>query len=251
MNLRSAGTAGVPDVSVILPVYLNRLQLPELHQRLGQTLGPISSHFELVFVDDCGNDGSLEWLESCQRQDPHTRLVALPENKGQHRAVLEGMRQSSGSTIVVMDADLQDPPEQIPILLEALGHRDAVVFARRHERYQSSLRHATGRFLKRLMRFIAGSRVPAGTGMFFAMSSRVARKVLELDDGAPLRYLPLLIDRTGSHLKAVEIEKDMRTDGVSAYTTRKRLSMGARAIEQALRWRLEKRRDAKVRPPRS
>jgi glycosyltransferase involved in cell wall biosynthesis len=226
---------GERRLSVVLPVYRNRACLPELHRRLSDALRPLSSDYELVFVDDAGGDGSAEWLRECRQRDPRVVLVELPRNGGQHRAVLAGLARSTGAAVVVMDADLQDPPEAIGRLVEALDRAGGVVFARRTSRHQSRGRHLTGRLFKRLLRRLSGSRVPAGTGMFFV----AARPVVDaaLASAADVRYVPLLLDATGAAMSAVDVVKSHRLDSPSAYTARRRLQLAAGAIRQALAMR--------------
>ncbi len=227
-------------LSIVLPIYLNRPHLPELYRRLTSTLSTAAGGYEIVFVDDKGPDDSLEWLRTCRAQDDRVALVEMPKNVGQHRAVLAGMQWSSGELVVVMDADLQDPPEAIPRLAVALGTGDGVVFARRVQRHQSRGRHLTGRLFKSFLRLLAGSRVPTGTGMFFVASRRVVQAAVALS--ADARYVPLLLDQTGAAMSAIEVVKELRCDSGSAYTARRRLTLALSAIRQAIAWRLAKRR---------
>jgi polyisoprenyl-phosphate glycosyltransferase len=228
------------QVSVVLPIYLNRMHLPELYGRLTATLSAGNDRYEIVFVDDQGPDGSLEWLRVCRDRDERVIVVEMPYNAGQHRAVLAGLQRTSGDRVVVMDADLQDPPEAIPQLIAALGSGDGVVFARRVARHQSRGRHLTGRLFKRLLRVIAGSRVPAGTGMFFVASRRVIEAVCAFPGDTS--YVPLALDQTDAAMTAIDIAKEMRSDDRSAYTPVRRLTLAAAAIRQAVRWRLARRR---------
>lgn len=226
-------------ISVVLPVYLNRPQLPELHARLKTALGPLTDPYELVFVDDKGGDGSLEWLRACRAGDPCVRVVEMPHNTGQHRAVLAGLAAARGEVVVVMDADLQDPPEALPDLVGALRPGVDVAFARRAARHQSRGRHVTGRLFKHFLRALAGSRIPAGTGMFFAASRPAVDAALALSAGA--RYVPLLFDQSGARMTAVEVVKESRSDSPSAYTAARRLRLAAGALRQALAWRRARR----------
>jgi glycosyltransferase involved in cell wall biosynthesis len=219
-------------VSVVLPVYQNRRQLPELHRRLTAVLREAGGGYELVFVDDAGGDGSLEWLRECRQKDDRVVLVEMPRNVGQHRAVLAGLARTAGDVVAVMDADLQDPPEAIPRLMAALDRDDTVVFARRTSRHQSRGRHLTGRLFKALLRRVARSRVPAGTGMFFVTSRRAAADVVARATLAP--YVPLLLDQGGARMTTIDVTKASREDGTSAYTARRRLALAAGAIRQAI-----------------
>jgi glycosyltransferase involved in cell wall biosynthesis len=226
-------------ISVVLPVYRNRAHLPELHRRLTEALRALTPDYELVFVDDAGRDGSIEWLRACRQRDDRVVLVEMPDNGGQHRAVLAGLARSTGEAVVVMDADLQDPPEAIGRLVEGLDRNGGVVFARRTSRHQSRARHLTGRLFKRLLRRLSGSRVPAGTGMFFAATRSAVDAAVTLAAGA--RYVPLLFDMTGAPMSAVDVVKSHRADNGSAYTARRRLELAAGAIRQALAMRRARR----------
>jgi glycosyltransferase involved in cell wall biosynthesis len=219
-------------ISVVLPVYGNRPHLPELHRRLTGALRALTPDYELVFVDDAGGDGSVEWLRGCRANDDHVVLVEMPQNGGQHRAVLAGLARITGDAVIVMDADLQDPPEDIGRLVDALDRQGGVVFARRTARYQSRGRHLTGRVFKRLLRRITRSRIPAGTGMFFAASRSVVDAAMP--SAAHARYVPLLLDETGAAMSAVDIEKPHRQDSRSAYTAGRRLRLALGAIRQAI-----------------
>jgi polyisoprenyl-phosphate glycosyltransferase len=227
-------------ISIVLPIYLNRSQLPELYRRLTATLSATGDRYEIIFVDDKGPDDSLEWLRECRANDERVIVVEMPHNVGQHRAVLAGMSRSSGELVVVMDADLQDPPEAIPRLSAALRTDEGVVFARRVARHQTRGRHLTGRLFKRFLRMVAGSRVPKGTGMFFVASRRVVDAAVALSSDA--RYVPMVLDHTGAAMTAIEVEKELRPDSRSAYTASRRLALALGAIRQAIAWRMARRR---------
>lgn len=222
-------------ISVVLPVYRNRPFLPELHDRLTTVVRTLADDYELIFVDDCGGDGSLEWLRECRQRDPHTVLVEQPQNGGQHRAVLAGLQRSGGDAVVTMDADLQDPPEAIATLVRHMQATGSVVFARRTSRHQSHGRHVTGRLFKRLLRRLSGSRIPAGTGMFFVAPRAAVDAAVVLAGNAP--YVPLLFDATGAPMRAVAVVKTYRVDTPSAYTVGRRIRLAVDAIRQALAMR--------------
>jgi polyisoprenyl-phosphate glycosyltransferase len=232
-------------MSVVLPVYRNRLQLPELHRRLTHVLAELTDRYELVFVDDAGQDGSLEWLRECRRVDNHIVLVEMPCNGGQHRAVAAGLRIARGDIVAVMDADLQDLPEALPRLVAALGPDVGAVFARRAARYQSRRRHLTGRLFKRLLRRMTASRVPAVTGMFFVTSRLALDAALAVREEP--RYVPLLFDHAGVTMTAVNVAKELRPDATSGYSAGRRLRLALDACRQALEWRRAQNRAARRR----
>ena len=226
----------------MLPVYLNRPDLPELYRRLTAVIGSLTDRYELVFVDDAAGDGSLEWLRACREGDPHVILVEMERNSGQHCAVRAGLMRASGDVVAVMDADLEDLPEDIPRLIQALGSADGVVFARRRARHQSWGPHMAGLLFKRFLRRVAGSRIPAGTGMFFVASRPVVEAATALATEAP--YVPLLLDQTGASMTAIDITKELRRNSPSAYSLKRRLQLALSAMRQAVAWRRAKRKQA-------
>jgi len=143
------------DVSVVVPCHNELETLPELHRRLAQTLDELGVSWELVVVDDMSTDGTRDLLRGLAQRDRRVRAVLLSRNFGLAHAHIAGLRNSSGTWTVVMDADLQDEPEVIPQLLELAGEGHDVVYAVRSSRGEG-----------RLMRF--------GTAAFYAIMSRVS-----------------------------------------------------------------------------
>lgn len=235
----AGATCADARIAVVLPVFKNRPHLPELYSRLTRVLEGLGADYVLRFVDDAGGDGSLAWLRQAAERDDRVRVIAMEQNVGQHAAVVAGLRGSDADIDIVMDADLQDPPEYIPRLLEELRLSGATVMARRTDSYQTAGRHLTGRVFKALLRRIAGG-IPAGTGMYLAMPAAARQRVLESD--VPRPYLPLLLAATGIPIHTVNVPKSRRSDDSSAYTPTRRLRMGVRALGQALRWRLRRKR---------
>jgi glycosyltransferase involved in cell wall biosynthesis len=223
-----------PEVSVVLPVYRTRDALPELHRRLSNVLERDHDSWELVFVDDGSPDGAFQDLERIAEEDPHVSVVRLPRNGGQHRAVLAGLAAARGRVFVVMDADLQDPPEAIPMLLEGLGRGYAAVFAGRRGRYESAGRLLTSRALKRTLHLLTG--VPPDAGLFVVMDARMRARLLEFRVRRP--FLVAMMGATGLRLESIPVQRAPRPHGRSAYSSLERIRAGAAAAWWALGWRL-------------
>ena len=219
-------------ISVVLPVYRNEESLAELHGRLTAVLA--DEEHELVFVVDGSPDGSKEALERLARRDPSVHVLALPRNRGQQRAILDGLAAARGDAVVVMDADLQDPPEAIPALRAASGGFEAV-FAGRRGLYESPGRLTTSRFFKRLNHLLCG--VPVDAGAFVLMQRRMVDAVLGLRGPAPV--LTSMIGLTGLPTASVPVERAPRARGHSAYTASGRLRAGLRGVAWGLLWRFE------------
>lgn len=217
-------------ISVVVPVYLNEESLVELHARLTSVLAVEDR--ELVFVVDASPDGSRALLEELAARDATVRVAALERNVGQQRAILHGLALSQGKVVVVMDADLQDPPEAIPTLLAA-SSRAAAVFAGRRGEYESRGRLATSRLFKRVNHLLCG--VPADAGAFVLMSRPVVECVLGLRGPPPV--LTSMIGLAGLPTVSVPVERAPRPEGRSAYTAGDRVRAGLRGVAWGVLWR--------------
>ncbi len=233
---RSAAAA--PPVSVVVPVYRNAETLEELHRRLDAALGAAGVDFELVFVEDACPAGSLAVLRRLEALDPRVGVLPLPRNVGQHAAVLRGLARARGRAVVVMDADLQDPPDAVPALLARLAQGPAAVFAGRRGRYESLGRLATSRLFKRALHVLLG--LPADAGMFVAMDRRMVERVLAMDASRP--FVVAMIGCAGLPLDSLPVARAPRPSGRSAYRSWRRLAVGVFAMSWAFGYRLRARR---------
>jgi len=221
-------------LSVVLPVYKTRVFLPELHRRLGAVMDHLGVDGEMIFVDDACPEDSWKDLAGLACWDPRVRALRLASNVGQQRAVLEGLRHARSDVVVVMDADLQDPPEAIPELIARLDAGTAGVFAARAGDYESGGRLMTSRLFKWTVTRLTGA--PRGAGLFVALRRPL---VSHLVAHAPARpHLVAMISCADFPLAAVPVVRDLRTSGRSAYSARKRLRAGTSAFWLLLRTRL-------------
>src|SRR5258708_5275679 len=162
-------------VSVVVPVYGCSGTLPLLHERLSRVLPALAGDYEIVYVDDRARDGSWRILRELAERDEHVIACQLSRNFGQQIAIAAGLEQCNGDYVVVMDCDLQDPPEIIEKLLAtALGGFD-IVFAKRKSAYRSPIRGLAGRQYFRLLSFLSGSRFDEELGGFSILSRQVAK----------------------------------------------------------------------------
>ncbi len=218
---------------MVVPVYGNQGTLEALFDRVRAAIeGAPSGEFEALFVEDAGPDRSFDVLRALTARDPRVGVIALERNLGQNRAVLVGLAHARGRRAVVLDADLQDPPEAIPRLLSALQGDVAAVFAGRRGSYESPLRLATSFGLKRLLHLVSLARLPRDAGLFVALERVMIEHLLDCRDPDP--YVPSLIGRSGLRLASVPVERAASPDGRSGYTVRGRLRLAMRAVATAL-----------------
>jgi glycosyltransferase involved in cell wall biosynthesis len=212
------------NLSVVVPVHGNATTLRELHRRIRAACG--ARPLQLIFVDDASPDDSAAVISELAAMDPGVERLLLDRNIGQHAAVIEGMRRAGAPSTLVMDADLQDPPEAIPALLEAQGEEVDVVFAGRRGQYESRLRLLTSRIFKRVLAAATG--VPADAGMFFVANRRAVDRLLRMDAEAP--FVVAMIGRAGLRTRSIPVERE------PSVATRYTPAMRLRSALRGLRW---------------
>lgn len=223
-----------PDLTVIVPVFRNADTLEQLRQRLCDALQPTTGGFEVLFVDDASPDQSAATIRELAGRDERVSGLVLKENRGQHEAILVGLAFASGEVAVVMDADLQDPPEAIPTLLRALQGGVSAAFGGRRGGYESRDRLITSGAFKWLQRLLTG--LPSDAGTFVAISEPLRRRLLAMK--RPYASFVAMIGCAGMPTISLPIQRARRPSGHSAYTALSRLASGLRAIQWIIVWRL-------------
>jgi glycosyltransferase involved in cell wall biosynthesis len=224
----------MPDaVTVVLPVYRNARFLPELHRRLSAALSATERAYRLIFVNDASPDDSLAVLRQLAALDPHVLVLALAKNVGQNRAVMAGLEHTTTPLAVVMDADLQDPPEAIPQLLAALQPEVCALFAGRRGTYEAGTRLFTSFVFKRLLALLTLGRVPADAGLFVVLRREMIDALLAFQHPDP--YVIGLMARTRLSMRSIPVQRAGNALGETGYTTRKRLALALRAFRTMAR----------------
>jgi glycosyltransferase involved in cell wall biosynthesis len=218
----------VTRVAVVVPVYRNAATLEPLAARLGAALAGRDWQLRLV-VDACPA-GSADVALSLA--GPRVGVTLLEANGGQHAALRRGLADEPDADVwVCMDADLQDPPEAVPLLLDRLGAGDVeAVFAGRRGAYESWLRRFSGGLHRRVAARLTG--LPPDAGAFLALGPRVRSAVLAAS-GAPSVVLAVGVARRP--VASVPVSRAVRPEGRSAWTARARLGQSVRSLGWALR----------------
>lgn len=226
------------ELSVVVPVYGCRDCLHALHRRLSAVLQPLVESFELIFVDDRGDDGSWEVLSDLAAGDPRVRLVRLSRNFGQHRAITAGLAESSGEWVVVTDCDLEDPPEEIPRLYAKAREGNEFVLSRRRVRRQSLFRKAGARVYRWLANLLSGTDMDAEYTNLSIVSRRVVDEVLRFRD-QDRQYLLILLWLGFEHA-TIDVDQTERYAGTSSYSFGELLRVAVDGIffetTRLLRW---------------
>ena len=208
--------AGVTELSVVVAVYGCRGALRVLHERLVASVSEVTSSFELIFVDDRSPDGSWAILTELADADPRVRGFRLSRNFGQHAAITAGLAQSRGRWVVVIDCDLQEPPEAIPALYAKAQEGYDLVHSRRTRSHHSLSRRIASRAYVRLRNVILGTSTDTDHGTLSLLSRKVVDAFLSVRD-QHREYLGLL-EWLGFEHTTIEIEQSERHEGDSSYT---------------------------------
>lgn len=162
-----------PCLSIVIPIFNEEEVIPQLHQRLTEVMGALGDPYELVFVDDGSRDKSFSLLKELAERDMHVQVVKFSRNFGHQIAITAGMDQAAGEAVVVIDADLQDPPELIGEMVKKWREGYDVVYAVRERREGDTwFKRATAAVFYRLLRQITHVDIPVDTGDFRLMSRR-------------------------------------------------------------------------------
>lgn len=180
-----------------------------------------------MIVDDASPDASWRVTKQLASRYP-VRAIRLSRNFGQHAAIRAGLEATRGDIVVVMDCDLQDPPEMIPLLTREVAAGSDVVFARRSGDFDKRSRRAASRAYAWTMRRLTGADIDPGTGSFSALSRDVVTEVSRMRD-LDQNYLFVLL-WLGYEMAFVDYERPPREAGESSYSFRKRLALGLRGL---------------------
>ncbi|KAG1248458.1 hypothetical protein G6F65_019603 [Rhizopus arrhizus] len=168
------GTDHEIQLSVVIPFLNEQEVLPICHAKLEPILRKLALSYEIVFVDDGSTDESVQLLTALMRRDPRVRVVRLSRNFGKEAAMSAGLAHTRGAAVIVLDADLQDPPELIPEMVKAWQNGSDVVSMRRRKREGEGLAKRVSAFaFYRILSRLSRSRIPADTGDFRLMSRHV------------------------------------------------------------------------------
>jgi len=227
----TTGTTTTGTTAVVVPVYGNAPTLAPLHARLAAALG--GQRWRLRLVVDASPDNSAAIGGRLAAADPRVRVTVLERNVGQHRALAVGLAaEPDADAWVCLDADLQDPPEAVPLLLDRLCEGDVhAVFAGRRGAYEGRLRLLTGRLHRSAMTRLTG--LPPDAGAFLALGRSAREAVLTAQ-------APSLVAAVGAArlpVASVPVAREPRSTGRSAWTARARLRQSVRTLAWTLRQR--------------
>jgi dolichol-phosphate mannosyltransferase len=213
-------------VSVVVPVYFEEEVLPQLYERLKKVLEGLADDFiyEIVFVNDGSTDNSIEIMKELASFDSQVRIVDLARNFGHQIAVSAGLRYVTGDCVVIMDADLQDPPELIPAMVSKWLGGFEVVYGVRKNRNDPFLKKNLASFYYRILSKASEVNLPLDTGDFCLMDHRVVSELISLKEARP--YVRGLRSWVGFRQTGIEFDRPERAAGAPKYNLIKSLRLG-------------------------
>lgn len=203
-------------ISVVVPMYNEEAVLPEFYRRLNAVLGKHAINAEIVFVNDGSVDGSISWVDSVRADDSRVTLIDLSRNFGKEVAMTAGLDYAKGDAVIVIDADLQDPPELIPDLIKGWDNGYDVVYATRVSRAgESWLKKSSAHLFYRLMKYVGRVPIPQDTGDYRLLSRRAVDALGKLRERS--RFMKGLFSWIGFAQTSVVYERDARFSGESKW----------------------------------
>ena len=217
-------------ISVVIPMYYEEEVVKECYERMTKVLSSISNYeYEIIFVNDGSKDKTLEILEEIAKNDEKIKIISFARNFGHQCAVTAGLQYVSGDAIVIIDADLQDPPELIPEMLKLWEDGNEVIYGKRKTREgESKFKLLTASMFYNTLNALSDVDIPKDTGDF----RLVDRKVVDIINSLPEhnKFLRGLFSWVGFEQKAFEYERKERFAGKTKYPLKKMLKLASDGI---------------------
>ncbi|MEH2371329.1 glycosyltransferase family 2 protein [Nostoc sp.] len=219
----------LPKYSFIVPIYNEEETIPELYRRLSAVMNRMDGLVELILINDGSRDRSLQLLRDLHQKDPRICYLSFARNFGHQIAVTAGLNFVRGQVIVILDADLQDPPELIPDMVEKWRQGYQVVYAQRTQRQKEGwFKRFTAYFFYRILKKLADVDIPTDTGDFCLMD----RQIVDILNSMPerTRYIRGLRSWVGFQQTAIRFERNPRFAGKVKYTFSKSLVLAINGL---------------------
>jgi undecaprenyl-phosphate 4-deoxy-4-formamido-L-arabinose transferase len=212
-----------PYISVLVPVLNEEESLPELQQRLAATLGSMATLWEIVYINDGSRDRTQEMLEAFHGEDPRVKVIEFNRNYGQHMALFAGFALSQGEIVITIDADLQNPPEEIPKLVAKVEEGYDVVGGYRRDRRDSLFRKLPSFFMNKITSRLLGVKLRDYGCMLRAYRRSVVDSMNLCAESST--YIPALGNMFARRIAEIEVGHEERQKGTSKYSLFKLLRL--------------------------
>ena len=207
--------------SVVIPIYNEEDNIAELYRRLTATMSAIQgketteSLYEIIFVDDGSDDGSWKTVLDFHTKDSRVKGISFLRNFGHHKAIAAGLEHATGDFVILMDGDLQDPPEEIPKLLDKIGEGYDIIYAIRETRKDTIIKKISSNLFYKVLRIIAKLDLDPKSGIFRIINRRVVQTLKDLEERSSL--IIGLMSWTGFSQIGVPTIREARHAGKTKY----------------------------------
>jgi polyisoprenyl-phosphate glycosyltransferase len=217
------------SLAIVIPCFNEEGTLRETHRRVTQAIAGVVTAYEIVYVDDGSRDQTPALLRELQREDSHVRVVALSRNFGHQCAVTAGLAHAEGEAVVIMDADLQDPPEVVQEMVQRWQDGYDVVYGVRGDREgETRFKLLTASLFYRLMRWLSDTAIPLDTGDFRLLDRKVVDAILAMPEKD--RFLRGMVSWAGFRQVGVTYHRAARFAGTTKYPFAKMLRFAVDGI---------------------
>lgn len=217
------------DYSIVAPIYNELDNLPELHRRVSQVMSSLGGNWELILVDDGSTDSSTDKIRALSVSDTHIRPLIFARNFGHQVAITAGWDHARGDAVIIIDADLQDPPEIIPELVAKWKEGFQVVYAIRQEREgETWFKRISAAIFYRLIHRITDVKIPVDTGDFRLMDRRVVDVLKTMRERH--RFPRGMSAWVGFKQVGIPYKRAARKAGVTKYPFKKMLKLAINAV---------------------
>lgn len=218
-----------PILSVVAPCYNEEAVLLEFHRRMSAACQELALPYELVLVNDGSRDATWELMQHLTRDDPNVVAVNLARNHGHQLALTAGLSVCRGEHILIIDADLQDPPELLPTMLKIAEEGADVVYGQRRKRQgESWFKRVSAALFYRCIGQLSSVPIPPDTGDFRLISRRVLEALLAMPERH--RFIRGMVSWIGFHQEAILYDRDPRFAGETKYPLRKMWRLAVDAV---------------------
>lgn len=218
----------IGKISVVIPVYNEESTISELCERLEQVLSNLNEDYEVIFIDDGSKDRTTEALRLMSHKNKRIKVIFLSRNFGQHISIAAGLSHATGEILILMDADLQDIPEEIPKLLSKFSEGYDIVYGMRTNRADSFLKKINAELFFLFFEKLTGYKLPQGISTFRVMSRRFVDAFNMMPEHS--RFTAGIMAWIGFPYTTVPIEHSDRKTGKSKYSFLKLFKLSLDAI---------------------
>ena len=217
-------------ISLVIPMYFEEKVVEECYNRVSKVLKNLKNYeYEIIFINDGSKDKTQELLEEISRKDKNVKIISFSRNFGHQAAVTAGLKETTGDAVIIMDADMQDPPEIIPDMIELWENGNEVIYGKRKSRKgESKFKLLSAKAFYKILNALSDVDIPQDTGDFRLVDRKVVEKINSLPEHN--KFLRGLWSWLGFKQCAYEYDRKERFAGKTKYPFKKMLKLASDGI---------------------